>query len=54
MSDSVKSSADDEDGKPNDKVHTDIKPEFKERPGQYPATRDGGDNVDSPAVRKND
>ena len=46
MTDQSNQNLDDEEGKQNDKVHTDIKPEFKQRPEQYPATRDTGDNVD--------
>ena len=41
-----------DDGKQNAKVHTDIKPEFARRPEQYPATRDGGDNIDAHPIRK--
>ena len=54
MSDADKDAAD-QDGKQNDKIHAEIKPEFKHRPEQYPAIRDGGDNVDStPVPRENE
>ncbi len=46
MSDAKSAITDEPEGKQNDKVETDIKPQFKDRPEQYPATRDSGDNVD--------
>ncbi len=36
----------DDDG--NDKVHTDIKPGWDNRPEAYPATKTDGDNIDVP------
>ncbi len=36
----------------NDKVHTDIKPGWDKRPEKYPATRNGGDNIDVPRDAK--
>lgn len=36
----------------NDKVHTDIKPGWENRPEQYPATEGNGDNIDIPAESK--
>lgn len=33
---------------PNEMVHQPNEPGFKKRPSQYPATRNGGDNIDLP------
>jgi len=34
--------------KPNDMVHQPNDPKFRKRPSEYPATRNGGDNIDVP------
>ncbi len=47
MSDAKQANTNETEGKQNDKVQTDLKPQFKDRPEQYPATRDSGDNVDA-------
>lgn len=36
------------DPHPNDAVHADIQPGWKDRPASYPATKDNLDNIDIP------